>query len=157
MSVTNENSTLKQKIKKKTVKIVKPDGTTVESEVYESDTEATKEVISRVKKEFNQKITEVESKYKKIYKERLKEIKKVQDQRILTLQEELKRQKNRESLKRVTKVNQKQLGIEYGILNNFDSYGHITYDIWGPVFIGAHGQMGIGGTNQFGVGIGIRI
>ena len=57
-----------------------------------------------------------------------------------------------------TEVNPKKFGIEAGITFRKEIYGHVTYDVWGPVFIGLHGGY-IASTSQAtaGLGIGLRL
>jgi hypothetical protein len=151
-SLKSENSSLKQKIKTRIVKIIKPDGTIVEESVSESDTESTSLIITQVQEEFKQKITEVEERWKSIH-----------EQRVSTLQQnyEKKEQEYQKTIdelhsKTVVKVNEKKLGLEAGYTVKKSIYGHMTYDFANPFFLG--------GTIEkekeqydFGLGFGVRL
>ena len=53
--LTTENRSLRQKVKKQKYKIVKPDGTIIEKEYEESDTQQTSTIVTEIKEEFTRK------------------------------------------------------------------------------------------------------
>jgi hypothetical protein len=151
-TLTTENSSLKQRIKKSKYKIVKPDGTIIEKEYEESDTEQTSSVITEIKEEFSRKVTSIENRWKKIHESRVSSIKKTHDEKVAILEKELKEKDTIES--EVTKIttNKKKLRAELGYSSDKEEYGHITYSVWGPLFLGLHGTK-----DSIGVGIGIEL
>jgi len=151
-TLTTENSSLKQRIKKSKYKIVKPDGTIIEKEYEESDTEQTSSVITEIKEEFSRKVTSIESRWKKIHESRVSTIKKTHDEKVATLEKELKEKKTVETKETKITVNEKKLRAEIGYSSDREEYGHITYSVWGPLFLGLHGTK-----DSMGVGIGIEL
>lgn len=147
--LTTENSSLKQSMKRKKLRIVKPDGTIVEQEVEESNTEQTHSIVTQVKEEFTRKIQEIEDKWKKIHEERVTKL-------TAEYQEELRRvraeQKTTEVIvekEKIVETNPKKLRPEIGVTTDRDIYLHGTYSLWGPVFLGG----GVSGTTKsFGEG-----
>lgn len=152
--LTQENSTLKQSVKKQKLKIIKPDGTVVEKEIEESNTEATHTVITQVKEEFSRKIKEIEDKYKKVHEERVTKIKLEFDEELKKAKSEVKTVEVIREVERRVEVNKKSLRPEIGVTTDKDVYLHGTYNLWGPVFVGG----GVSGTNssfgeaRFGLG-----
>jgi hypothetical protein len=152
-SLTVQIKELKSNQKTAKFKIVRPDGTIEEKEFTETQTEESSKVISQIQEEFKTKVTQIEQKWSDIHRQRVTEIKKEFDRKeseykntIATLEKE----------KKVT-TNDKRFGLEVGIMTDKNYYGHGTMDVWGPTFIGVHGQFGQNNqNNQMGVGIGIR-
>lgn len=154
-TLVTENSSLKSSIKKKKFKLIKPDGTIVEEEFEESNSEATTSKITEIREEFNKKVSEIETKWKKVHEERVVVLKKQFDEEIKRVREE---SKSEESSHTVSK-NKKNLGIEYGMTTEKEYYSHTTYTLWGPIFIGGGISGVLSGPNRhfgdarFGLGI----
>lgn len=158
--LTTENRQLKQKVKKRKFKLIKPDGTIIEREFEESDTQETSSVVTSIKEEFTRKVSQIESKWKKIHVDRIKALK-------TKFEEELKKKETKTVIKekivekeKIVKVNEKKFRPEIGINNDKDIYLHGTYPLWGPFFLGG-GVSGGGSLDkvEFGdvrVGVGIE-
>lgn len=153
-SLTSQVSDLKSKQKIATYKLVKPDGTIEERTFTETDIDSSTRTITRIQDEFKQKVESIEQKWSKVHEERVAAIKKNFDSK------EQAYQKTISSLEtsKITTINEKRFGLEAGITNEKNYYGHATMDVWGPTFIGVHGQVGANGNNanNMGIGLGLR-
>lgn len=138
--LTVENSTLKQSMKKQKLKIVRPDGTIIEKEVEESNSESTKTVITEIREEFDRKVSSIENKWKKIHEERISSIKKEFDEKL----EKAKSENKVVEKEKIVEKNSKKLRTELGYTSKKDYYNHNSYTLWGPVFMGA----GLSGTEK---------
>lgn len=147
--LTTENSSLKQSVKRKKLRIVKPDGTIVEQEVEESNTEQTHSIVTQVKEEFNKKIAEIEDKWKRIHEERVQKLTAEYLEEVERLRREQKTVEVIVEKEKIVEVNKKSLRPEIGVTTDRDVYLHGTYGVWGPVFLGG----GVSGTTKsFGEG-----
>lgn len=148
--LTEEIKTLQSKQKTSYFKLVKPDGTIEIKRFSESEVNESSKVISSMQEEFKQKIDAVETKWSTIHQDRLSKIQKEFDLK------ESQYQKTISELQysKVSTTNEKRFGIEGGIMSNKNYYGHASMDVWGPTFIGVHGEMGT--NNQLGIGLGLR-
>ncbi len=149
-SLTTQVTTLKSHQKTSSYKLVKPDGTIEERNFSESDVDESQSVVTSIQQEFKEKVDSIEKKWEQIHKERVTQIEKE------FASKESDYQKTIDTLQKskVEDVNKKSFGIEAGGLSNASYYGHITYDVFGPFFLGAQGQWG--NSNAAGLGIGIR-
>jgi hypothetical protein len=141
---------LKSKVKTSYYKIVKPDGTVEIKKYSESEVNESTKVISEIQEEFKQKITEIEKRWEDVHKERVSKLQKnfklkeeAYVQQIKTLEKE-----------KVVDINKKYFGVEAGLLTNKNYYGHVTGDLFGPIFVGVHGE--VGNTSSVGAGLGLR-
>lgn len=150
--LTTENYSLRQKVKKRRYKIVKPDGTIIEKEYEDSETQETSTVVTEIKEEFTRKVASIESKWKKIHKSRVSSIKKTYDEKITKLEKELKEKKSTEEEETKVTINEKKLRTEVGMTFDKEYYGHMSYTIWGPLIIGLHAT-----ESTFGAGIGLEL
>jgi hypothetical protein len=147
--LTQENSSLKQSVKKKKLKIVKPDGTIVEQEVEESNTEQTHSIVTQVKEEFTRKVQEIEDRWKKLHQERVAEITAEHKAELEKVRSEQKTVEVIVEKEKIVETNPKKLRPEIGVTTDRNLYLHGTYSLWGPVFIGG----GVSGTHErFGDG-----
>jgi hypothetical protein len=147
--LTQENSSLKQSVKKKKLKIVKPDGTIVEQEVEESNTEQTHSIVTQVKEEFTRKVQEIEDRWKKLHQERVAEITAEHEAELKKVREEQRTVEVIVEKEKIVETNPKKLRPEIGVTTDRNVYLHGTYSLWGPVFIGG----GVSGTHErFGDG-----
>ena len=142
---------LKTKMKTAKYKIIRPDGTIEEKEFTESESEESTKVITQIQEEFKTKVSQIEEKWSEIHKQRVIELTKEFDKKESEYQHTIA---SLEKTKTVS-INEKKFGIEAGYLSNKDYYGHATMDLWGPIFIGVHGEMG-SNDNKLGAGIGLR-
>lgn len=148
--LTTQVSELKTHTKTTVVRTVHPDGTIEEHIVQENDTDSTDQISEQLQSEWQQKTDQA---VQTVTQQFQTQISTLQSQ--WTSKEE-QYQQTISTLKETKTVttNPKSLGIEAGMLTNSDYYGHVTYDVFGPVFLGAQAQFG---TNQAaGIGIGIR-
>lgn len=155
--LVQENTTLKQSMKKQKFKIVKPDGTVIEKEVEESNIEATQTIVTQVKEEFTRKVKEIEDRFKKVHEERVIKLKAEFEEELKKARSEVKTVEVIREIEKRVEVNKKALRPEIGITTNKDIYFHGTYNLWGPAFVGG----GVSGTDRsFGearIGIGFEL
>ena len=151
--LSDEVKTLKTKQKTSTYKLVKPDGTIEERTFSESEVDESSHVITQIQEEFKTKVEQIETKYATIHSERVLAIKKDFDAK----ESEYKKTIDELTKSKTISVNEKRFGVEAGMMNNKNYYGHATMDVWGPVFIGVHGELGVDNKdNQLGAGLGLR-
>lgn len=132
-------------------KLTKPDGTIEERSYLETEDQASQTMISEMKAEYDRQLQQTESTYQKKSEELVAQTRAQYDLQISTLKTELSKYTNSSTVT----VNAKKLGLEVGYNTDFRTYLHGTYDIWGPVFIGAQIDKGIKSSGG-GLGIGIR-
>lgn len=148
--LTAENSTLKSKVKTAYYKVVRPDGTIEIKKFTESEVDESRQVITSIQQEFKEKIASIENRWETIHRERVTAITKEFNSK----EESYKRQIDELERRKVVDVNKKSFGVEVGVMTNASYYGHVSYDVFGPVFIGGHAQFG--SQNGLGTGIGLR-
>jgi hypothetical protein len=149
-TLKTEVRTLKSKQKTAYYKLIKPDGTIEIKKFSETEVDESTKVVTQIQEEFKRKIDSIEQKWTDIHKSRVSEIKKE-----FTLKEEQYKHRIDELEKsKVTEINKKSFGVEAGVLLNKNYYGHVTYDILGPIFLGIHGELGVSPTA--GAGLGLR-
>ena len=152
-SLTTQVKTLQSKQKTSTYKLVKPDGTIEERTFSESEVNESSKVVTKIQEEFKTKIEQIETKYATIHAERVQAIKTQFDSK----EAEYKKTIDTLEKSKTVSINEKRFGIEAGLTNEKNYYGHATMDVWGPTFIGVHGQVGPqNNSNNLGVGLGLR-
>jgi hypothetical protein len=132
-------------------KVVRPDGTIEIKRFSETDVSESTKVVTQIQEEFKQKVDSIENKWETIHKERVTQIQKQFDAK----EQEYKKTIDEMKQTKVVDINKKSFGIEVGLLTNKDYYGHVTYDLFGPLFIGGHAQFGP--EQAAGLGIGLRL
>jgi len=150
--LTTEIKSLQSKQKTAYYKLIKPDGTIEIKKFTESEVNESSKVITQIQEEFKTKIDKIETKWSEIHKERVAKLQKDFDSKESGYQktiEELTKSKT-------VSVNEKHFGLEAGMMSNKNYYGHVTADLWGPVFVGVHGEVGANNDNKLGAGIGLR-
>ena len=155
-SLTTVNKELRQKVKKRRFKLVKPDGTIVEKEWEESDTQQSTKIVTKIRKEFDTKVKSIENKWKKIHVKRIKSLKKSYEEKI----EKIKSEKRTTEEKETVKVNEKSLRLELGLTSEKDAYFHSSYQLWGPFIIGGGGSYDPFKDNELGdvrFGLGLEL
>ncbi len=148
--LTTEVKSLQSKQKTSYYKIVRPDGTIEVKKFTESEVNESSQVVTQIQQEFKTKVDEIETKWLTIHKEQVTKLKKEFDSK----EEQYKKEISEYKSSKVTEVNQKRFGLEAGITSDKNYYGHFTADLWGPIFVGAHGEMGQ--NKNLGVGAGLR-
>jgi len=148
-------ATMKQEIrdlrsKKREVfyKIVKPDGTVEERREFESEDSETSNVVAQAQEQFNSKIAQMRETLTVEFKQKEEKIKSDFDIK----EKEYKEQITKLEQSKVVEINQKNFGIELGVINDRSYYLHATGTIWGPLFLGVHGSS----AGKLGTGLGIR-
>lgn len=152
--LTEEVRTLRQRTSTQTYKLVKPDGTIEERTFTESEIDQSSRVVTQIQEEFKQKVESIENRYAVIHAERVTALKREFDSK----ESEYKKTIDELTKSRTVTVNEKRFGIEAGILTDKNYYGHATMDLWGPIFLGVHGELSsekLNG-NKMGAGIGMR-
>jgi len=157
-SLTTENRELKQSSKRKKFKLVKPDGTIIEKEYEESQSEEISSVVTEVREEFNRKVSSIENKWKKIHTDRVQELKTQYEEAVEQIKLERGERIVTVEKEKIVEVNKKSLRPEVGVTKDKEAYFHVTYSLWGPVFVGGGAAAEID-TKEFsdariGVGIG---
>lgn len=150
--LTSEVKNLQSKQKTAYYKIIKPDGTIEIKRFTESEVNESTKVVTQIQEEFKIKIDKIETKWVEIHKERVAKLQKDFSSKESGYQktiEELQKSKT-------VSVNEKHFGLEAGMMSNKNYYGHATADLWGPVFVGLHGELGANSDNKLGAGIGLR-
>lgn len=143
-SIITENTKLKNKWNKRKFKLIKPDGTVIEKEFEESETDKTSTVVTEVREEFNRKVSSIEKKWKKIHVKRMKQVKEHYEKKLSEKKTEVIVKENIVVKEKKVEINKKKLRTEIGINNDLTPYVHTSYDLWGPFFIGG----GISGTQK---------
>ena len=149
--LNSEIKTLQSKQKTAYYKIIKPDGTIEIKKFSESEVNESSNVVIQIKEEFKTKIQEIETKWENIHKQRTESLQQDFKNKEQSYQKTIKQlQYSKE-----TTTNPKKFGLEIGILSNKDYYTHIDATLWGPFYMGLHGD--INKTNpKVGIGIGIK-
>jgi len=150
-SLVTQVTTLKSKQKTAYFKIVKPDGTVEVRRFTESELDASNTVVTSIQKEFKEKVDSIEKKWEQVHLKRVTELKK----EFASKEAEYKKTIDELHQEKIVDINKKSFGIEAGGLLNGNYYGHVTYDVFGPFFLGAHSQFGTT-SNTAGLGVGIR-
>lgn len=153
--LTTENTTLKSKQKVAFYKVVRPDGTIEIKKFTETEVDESKQVVTSIQKEFSEKIASIETKWETIHKERVANLTKEFNSK----EEEYKHKIDELEKSKVVDINKKSFGLEVGALTSGSGYGHVTYDVFGPFFLGLHAQFGLIPTAPGaagGAGIGLR-
>lgn len=148
-SLRTENHTLKQKVKKRKFRLVKPDGTIIEREFEESETDQSSTIVTSIKEEFTRKVSSIEKKWKKIHIKRLIEVKKKYEELLSKKKTEIK------IVEKEVIVNPKSFRPEIGVTTNKEVYLHTTYPLWGPIIIGGGGSLNkeYDGSLRMGLGL----
>lgn len=157
-TLTQENKSLKQSSKKQKFKLVKPDGTIIEKEMEESNSEEVTSVVTQVREEFNQKVKTIEDRWKKVHEERVVELKKKFDQELEKARSEQKVVEKTVEKEKIVEVNKKKLRPEVGAAYDKEEllgYFHLSYPVAGPIFIGGgvSGNKTNFGDVRMGVGL----
>lgn len=150
--LTSEVKNLQSKQKTAYYKLIKPDGTIEIKKFTESEVNESTKVVTQIQEEFKTKIDQIETRWSEIHKERVAKLQKDFDSKESGYQktiEELTKSKT-------VSINEKRFGLEAGMMSNKNYYGHATADLWGPVFVGVHGEVGTNNDNKLGAGIGLR-
>ena len=152
VQLTSEVKTLQSKQKTAYYKIVRPDGTIEEKQFTSSEVNESSQVITQIQVEFKTKIEQIESKWMEIHKKRVTEL----QTEFASKEASYKKTIYEMEHTRVETVNEKRFGIEAGLMGNKNYYGHATMDVWGPVFLGLHAEVGTNNDNKLGAGLGLR-
>lgn len=150
--LTSEIKDLQSKQKTAYYKLIKPDGTIEIKKFTESEVNESTKVITQIQEEFKTKVDQIETKWSEIHKERVAKLQKEFNSKESDYQKtiaELTKSKT-------VSVNEKRFGLEVGMTNDKNYYGHVSADIWGPVFIGIHGEIDGNNENKLGAGFGLR-
>lgn len=141
---------LKSHVKTTVYKIVHPDGSIEEHDTSEEDTDQSDSISTQIQAEYQQKLQEQQQQLQITHQQEIATLQKQFDQKEANYKEQISSMQESKTV--IT--NPKHFGVEAGMLVNKDYYGHVTYDIFGPVFLGLQGQFGP--DPAAGIGIGIR-
>ena len=150
--LTSEVKNLQSKQKTAYYKLIKPDGTIEIKKFTESEVTESTKVVTQIQEEFKTKIDKIETKWAEIHKERVTKLQKDFDSK----ESEYKKTIEELTKSKTVSINEKRFGLEAGMMSNKNYYGHATADLWGPVFVGIHGEIGSDNDNKLGAGLGIR-
>ena len=152
-SLRTENTRLQSQMKKRKLKIVKPDGTIVEETFEESQTEVVSQVVTSIKQEYSQKVQSIENKWKRVHERRIRDIKASYEKKIAEKENVISSLKKKEEIE----INPRSFSIGVGALTDGNYYGNASYDIFGPVFINGHFDTNKEfNDNRAGIGFGLR-
>jgi hypothetical protein len=111
------------------------------------------QVVTQIQQEFKQKIDSIESKWKSIHESRVVEIQKQFDSK----ETEYKKTIEELTKTKTVSINEKHFTLEGGALSDREYYLHTTYDVWGPIFLGLHGEINKEtDAKKVGLGVGIK-
>jgi len=150
-TLSYENTQLKSSTKRSKFKLVKPDGTILEKEYDESNTESSKKVISQVRVEFSEKVKSIEDRWKKVHEEKVKELKAQFDKEL----EKAKRESKSTEIIKEKEVRKRSFRPEVGINTQKNAYVHATYPLFDPVVVGAGFSGRTDSFGEFHIGIGL--
>lgn len=131
-------------------KIVHPDGTIEEHQTTDKDTDDQSSVVTQVQQEYQQQITDLTSKMLTTQQQAVTALQTSYDSQITDLKTTIS---SLQSSKTET-INAKHYGVEGGMLTNATYYVHGNADVFGPFFVGIHGEAGT--SNGIGAGLGLR-
>jgi hypothetical protein len=160
-SLVQENRELRRSTLRKKLKLIKPDGTILEKEYEESQSEEITRVVVEVREEFDKKIRSIEDRWKEVHRQRVEKMQKEFTEKLRHTAEEYRKLDETYTRERLEEINRKRFRPEIGVTSTGDTYLHATYNMWGPVLIGA----GINGSgllnwdlkfNHIGAGVGIE-
>lgn len=144
---------LKSKQKTAYYKVVRPDGTIEIKKFSETEVTESTKVISEIKDEFNTKIAQIESKWTTLYQDRLTKIQKEFESK----ESDYKNTISQLESSKTTTLNPKKFGLSIGILSDKSYYSDAIADIWGPLYIGVHGEIDkYQNDNKLGLSLGLR-
>lgn len=156
-SLTTENKQLRQSAKRKYFKLVKPDGTIIEKEYEESNSEEITSVVTEIRQEFDTKVKSIESKWKSAFTKRLTSVKEDYEKKLKEKKTEIVVVERIVEKERIVKVNEKKLRTEIGISSEKKLYLHTTYPLFGPVLLGGGASAGKGGSSpEARIGFGLE-
>lgn len=149
--LTTQVTQLQSHTKTTHFKIVHPDGTVEERDSSEADTDQSSNISTEVQAEFQQKLQEQQSQLNASHQQEITTLQTQFDQKEASYKlqiEDLQKTKSVET-------NPKKFGVEAGMLNDRGYYGHVSYDVWGPFFLGLHSEFEPS-DSRFGAGVGFR-
>ena len=147
---------LKSKVTEKTYKLIKPDGTIIEKSFKHSETEEHNAYVKSVTEEFNRKIQSIEDRWEDIHKKRVAVVKEESDRYHKEKYDKKLEERMEEHISKITRTNMKKYNLELGYTSSEKLYLHSSYNMWGPVLIGAHVDGKTGATDMSaGLGLGI--
>jgi hypothetical protein len=156
-TLSTENRQLRESSKKSRFKLVKPDGTIVEKEYEENNREEVTQVITQVREEFTQKVQQIENRWKKVYTERFVKIKEKHKEELSQQKTKYEKVLEEKETEEVIKVNEKKLRLEAGATSDLEYHVHGSYNVFGPISIGAGVQFRTDDFDDVSVGIGIDL
>jgi uncharacterized membrane-anchored protein YhcB (DUF1043 family) len=149
-------SNLKSKITEKTYKLIKPDGTIIEKSFKQSETEEYNSYVKSVTEEFNRKVKSIENRWQSIHQKRVAEVKEESDKKNREEYNQKLEKHMEELTSKTTRTNIKKYNMELGYTSSKKVYVHSSYNLWGPVLVGAHVDSRTDATNMSaGLGLGI--
>jgi len=135
-------------------KTTKPDGTIEEKTYVESQESSSQKIASELKYSYDQQIQQLRTEWEKVSEEERTKTEQTNQEKMAKYEKEIQDLKQT----KVTETNVKKFGLEVGATTDKAVYVHGTYDVLGPVFIGAETQKMINSDHiSAGVGLGIRI
>jgi len=149
--LTTQVSQLQSHKKTTYYKIVHPDGTIEIRASTEADQDQSSSVSTQIQAEYQQKLQEQQTQLQVTHQQEMTTLQQSFDQKESTYKQQIE---DLQKTKSVT-TNPKKFGVEGGMLTDKDYYGHVSYDVWGPFFLGLHTQFGPS-DSAVGAGIGLR-
>jgi uncharacterized membrane-anchored protein YhcB (DUF1043 family) len=147
-----ENIELRQKMKKRTVKITKPDGTIIETILEESESETISKITDDLKQSYESKLQEQQATLTKESNDKQEKIKTEYESQLKQKTETIQTYERQFS----EDINKKSFGISAGYMLNKSYFGSVQKDIFGPVFLDVTGVSNLKDEYNVGAGIGLR-
>jgi hypothetical protein len=151
-SLQQEIRSLESSTRETYYKIIRPDGTIEEKRYTESEVSENSTVVTRVRQEFDTKVVQISERWQRVHRTRVEELKREFDAK----EEEYKRTITKLESSKSIQINPKRYGVELGYTSGNLYYGHVTMDVFGPLFVGLHTESNLGDKHSVGAGVGIK-
>jgi chromosome segregation ATPase len=149
-TLTSQISDMQSKQSSNYDKITHPDGTTEIKVTKETDVDQTNQVVSQMQSDFDAKIVKIQQDDQQQQLQTVQKLQSEFDSKEQTYKDTI----SSLQASKVEDTNKKNFGVEVGGLVNKNAYVHTTADIFGPVFLGVHTEVGPSST--LGAGFGLR-
>ena len=149
--LNEEVKTLSSKSKSSYYKIVHPDGTVEIHKETQNDTEQTDQIAESYKQQYQKQLQDAQTSWQASSDKKVSDLKSDYDKQISDLQTKIHSSETYSK----EEVNKRTTGIEAGLLTSGNYYLHVDRDLFGPIYLGVHGEMGRAGASAGG-GLGLR-
>jgi ATP-dependent Lon protease len=148
-ALTDQVTNLKTHQSKTFYKIVHPDGTIEERASSVKDSDEEQQITQQVQSEVDQKVQASTQAITSQFSQQISEMQKTWDSKEQTYQKTI----STLTQSKVEDTNKKNFTLDVGALTNADYYGHVSYNLLGPIVIGLQGQFGTSPAAGAGIGL----